>query len=169
MLEQRLDLGCEQEVVADLGVVDRLDAVAVAGQHELAARSVPDGEGEHAVQSLERSKAPFLVGAQHDLGVRARAESVPDGLELPPQLAEVVDLPVEREHDPALVGHRLVSRRGQVDDGQAAVTKADRARHPCPFVVRPAMSDFSRHRRDELLRRGCAARVQDAGDPAHNR
>ena len=58
MLEQRLDLGTEQDDRPDLGVVQRLDAVAVTGEEQLAALAVPDREAEHAVEALDAGLPP---------------------------------------------------------------------------------------------------------------
>ena len=54
--EQRLDLGGEGEPVAGDGVVERLDAHAVARQHEPPARLVPQRDREHPAQPLGRSR-----------------------------------------------------------------------------------------------------------------
>ena len=67
--ENRLDLRAEQERSALLRVVERLDAVTVAGEEQPALLAIPDGEGEHPVEAVERRLSPCRVGVEHNLGV----------------------------------------------------------------------------------------------------
>ena len=58
-------------------VVERLDAQPVAGDKELLAARVPDGEGEHAAEVLHAVVAVFLVEVDDGFGVAVGA--VDDG------------------------------------------------------------------------------------------
>ncbi len=65
---------------------------------------------------------------------------MPEPLELVPECHESVDFAVEYDPRLAIVGeHRLIGRRIEVDDGQAAKTDPDRALKVQPTVVRTAM------------------------------
>ena len=77
-----------------LGVVDGLDPEPVASDEELALAGVPDREREHAVEAVEASRAPLLVGAKHDLRVGSGLEGAAALRELGCQFSEVVELAV---------------------------------------------------------------------------
>ena len=76
ILEQRLDLGSEHHARRELGVVERLDAEAVAGEQQPPRRAVPHREGEHAAEAVDAALAPLLVAVDDDLGVGAGAEAM---------------------------------------------------------------------------------------------
>ena len=118
---------------AGLGQVQRLDAEAVAREHEPAAVALGDGEGEHALEAIDAALPPAAVGLEHDLGVAVGEEAQPGGLELAPQLAVVVDAAVEDDRQPELgVDHRLRAALGEVDDPQPPVAQGDARRAPTP-------------------------------------
>ena len=50
MREQSLDLGREEEASADLGVIQGLEAEAIAGEKQATVLRVPEREGEHPHQ-----------------------------------------------------------------------------------------------------------------------
>ena len=79
---QRVELRRERELTADVPVVERLDAEAVAGEHEAAERRIPDRDREHAAQTLDEAEPPLLVRVDDRLGVGMRAEPVSGALEL---------------------------------------------------------------------------------------
>ena len=60
-----------------LGVVERLDPDAVAGEEERAAPSIPERDAEHPAQVRERVLAPLLVGVHDGFGVGIGVERVP--------------------------------------------------------------------------------------------
>ena len=74
MLEDALDLGCEDEAAVLLRVVKRLDAEEVARAEELAGGAVPDGEREHAAQLIEQVGAVFFKAVQQHFAVRFRCK-----------------------------------------------------------------------------------------------
>ena len=70
------------EAAGRLGVVERLDPEAIAGQEQLLATLVPDRDREHPVEALDAPRAFLLVEVDDRLGVGVRAVAVPLGLEL---------------------------------------------------------------------------------------
>ena len=107
MLEDALDLGGEDEAAVLLRVVERLDAEEVAGTEQLARIAVPDGEREHAAQTVEHAFAPRQIAREQDLGVGVGLELPTLRLELGSQIAVVVDLAVEHDGEAALGGSLL--------------------------------------------------------------
>ena len=75
MAQQRLRLGGEADVAAELGEEQRPDAEAVARQQQLLPLAVPDGDREVAVEALEAAGAPLLVGVRDHLGVATTSRS----------------------------------------------------------------------------------------------
>src|SRR5262249_60193018 len=61
MLQQRLDLRCEEHPFRSRRVVQRFLAGTVAGKEEALTRLVPDGERKHPVQSLEALLTVYCV------------------------------------------------------------------------------------------------------------
>ena len=167
-LEDGLDLGGEDEAVADAGVVKRLHAEAIAREEEAAAGRVPDREGEHAAQPLDAGIAPLLVGVDDRLGVGARAIAMPGALELAPQIGVVVDLAVEDDADGfVLVGQRLAAA-GEVDDAESPVAERGHRVGEQAGAVGPAVGDHVPHA-DDARRVVSAQRVaaDDSRDSTH--
>ena len=130
---QRLQLRAEPEVVAVPRVVEGLHAHAVAQQHQAALALVPDGDGEHADEAVDRRHAPLLVGGEDHLGVARAAEAVAERLELGAHAGEVVDLAVEDHGERAVAGeHRLVPQRARGRGSTGAHGPAPRARPGAP-------------------------------------
>ncbi len=103
--EQGLQLGAEQQDVADLGEIERLDADVVAREQRPAATLVPDDEREHPVQALGRGVSRVLVERRQDLGVAGRREPVAAAFELGADGPVVVELAVLRRDHGALGFH----------------------------------------------------------------
>src|SRR6266851_10477138 len=70
--QQRLELGGEEQQAAMIHVIKRLLAEPVTGEEQRFAAAVPQCEGEHPIEPVETSLAPFLPGVDNHLGVRAR-------------------------------------------------------------------------------------------------
>src|SRR5204863_2371015 len=111
-LQKALDFRSEHERPGRLHVVERLNPKAVAGEQQLTTARVPDGEREHASEALHALSAHLFVEVDNHLGVAPGREGVAPRLELPPNLAEVVDLAVEHDRDGRVfVAERLMSAR----------------------------------------------------------
>ena len=153
------------------GVVERLDAQAVAGEKQALRRPVPDREGEHAVELVEQASPSLLVEAEDDLGVGLGAGSVwPRASSSRAQLEEVVDLAVEGDGELAVLGeHRLAPAPGEVEDGQPLVGEPQRALVEEALVVRPAVGEAGRPwPAARSVDRPPRAEVVDARDAAHD-
>ena len=73
---QGLELGGESDGSCVAVIIERLDADAVAEEVERAFVCVPDGTGEHAVQTAEAGWSPLDEGFEHHLAVTAAVETV---------------------------------------------------------------------------------------------
>src|SRR5262245_825514 len=163
MTEERLRLRGEQEEMALMPVVERLLPQPIAREEQPAPRGVPDGEGEHASQSLDTGLAPRDVRLQDHLGVAPRAEGAPLRLERLPELAKVVDLAVEDDPvAPGRIAHGLLPRH-QIDDRQPRHPEPDVVGRVDPRVVGPAVLEEPEHRGQELA----CGRPDVPGDAAH--
>ena len=124
---ERLGLRGERQRLLVPLEVKWLHAEAVARAEQLAARSVPQREREHAVEALEAARTPAPVGGEDHLGVAGAREPIPQRLELGAQLDVVVDLTVVRDPGAGLgPAHRLVAGRREVDDRKPSMREPDR-------------------------------------------
>ena len=163
---QRAQLGGELEPVAVGPVVERLDPVAVAREHEPPAGRVPERDREHPAQAPEEGRALLLVQVDEHLGVAVRAEGVAGALELAAQLWVVVELAVLDDVDGAvLVRYRLVAGL-EVDDREPAGGEADGPVDEDSVAVGAAVEQPRAHAREPLGVDG-PARRDDSADPAH--
>ena len=164
--EQGLDLRGGGERVAVPGVVEGLDAQAVARAEDRARAAVPEHKAPHAVEAGHTLAAPLFVGVEDDLGVAVCAEDVAAGAKVGGEFLVVVDAAVEGDPDAAvLVGHRLAAALG-VDDGQAIVPEHQPLRGALPetLAVGPAMEHRAEHRPQPVtIRQG----AMNCRNPAH--
>jgi len=91
---KRAELRRELERVAGVAVVERLDPVAVAREHETPGLGIPDRDREHPAESPHVLRAVAPVEVEMDFGIAVGPEDVALALELSPQLGIVVDLAV---------------------------------------------------------------------------
>jgi len=167
VLEDRLDLGGEDQPPPVAGVDERLDAEPVAREQDTPPAAVPDREGEHAAQAGQDVESPGLVPMQDDLRVRGRPEGETASRELGRQLPIVVDLAVEGDPDrPVLRRHRLRAGR-EVDDREPPMPEADRALVVQTFSVGTAVGEDGRHSTQDVDVHRRLVSAGDAGDAAH--
>ena len=108
---QRLELGGEQEQLAEMTPEERLQPDAVAGQRQGPGRTVPDREREHA-DELAQSRLDPPRGARLDqnLGVGVPAKRSPRADNSARKLGMIVDFAVVGQHAAAARGgHRLMA------------------------------------------------------------
>ena len=123
---QCLQLRAEHEQAAESRPVERLDADPIARQVQRSRLPIPRGEGEHAVEPLQRRRhTPMGAGLDQHLAVRLPAKHSSRGGQLEAQLGVVVDLAVVGQDEaPAGGEHRLPAGRREVEDRQAAGARA---------------------------------------------
>ena len=124
--DERLDLRGEVErAVRRVRVVERLDAEPVAGDEEFTSILIPDGEGEHAAQEINATRAVLFVEVQDRLRVAVRAIAVTARFEVGAIVCVVIDLAViDDVQSPILVLYRLMTA-AHVHDGEPAHSEAD--------------------------------------------
>ena len=115
----------KQQGVTHLGIVQGLDAEEIPGAEELPLLLVPNGEGEHAPQFVQKLWAVLLIAVEQHLRVGLGGEHVALLEQLLPQGPVVVDLPVEDEHLAAVLVENGLAAALQVDDGQPAKAQGD--------------------------------------------
>ena len=119
------------------------------------ASRIPDGEREHAAETLDARVAPLLVAVHDDFGVRVRPEAMSAAFELGAQRRKVVDLAVEDDpHRVVFVRQRLLPGRN-VDDAEPAMGEPDALAEVEAVRVRAAMRDAVAHRSDQAAIDGC--------------
>ncbi len=172
VLENRLDLGAEAEALRVPLKKQRLDAEAVAAEHEPLPGAVPDGDGEHAVELGEHVRADLFVEVKQDLRIGARSEDVAFLAKavLRLELREVVHLAVVDDvHARVFVGHRHVPVLGQVDHGESTGAEARAALHERAAVTGPAVGQRVGHALEERSLRllQLAFECDEAADSTH--
>ncbi len=150
-------------------IEQRLLAGAIAGEQEPVLARIEERKGEHSGQAPHAIGPVFLVQMEDHLAVALRAERVPLGQKLLPELPEVVDLPVRHQRDAAvLVAHRLIRLGGKIDDREAAMPERARAMLPDALGIRSAVADGVVHAPNRLHVGGGAGIVrQEAANSAH--
>ncbi len=157
----------ERQLVTVVTKVERFDSETISGQTELMPASVPNGEGEHAVKPPQTLGALLGPQTQHNLHITGGAEAVAACLEVPPQLAKVVNLSIENDgKGPLLIDDRLLSSL-EVDHRQPAKTQ----RHPDvikePIVVRTTMGEGAGHLIDTATSFLGVSPAQNPSNAAH--
>ena len=144
MLQQRFDLGSENYLTLGDTIVQRLFTHPVAGEKQGIVSAIPEGEGEHAVERVQATRAALFIEMHDHFRVRMGAKPVAFVFKLLSQLLVVVNLTVEADPDGfVFVGHRLLAGGGKVDDAESLVAEqADGGggvggdgREPAPFGV----------------------------------
>ena len=166
--QERLHLGGEREVPRTVMVEEGFLPEAVTRGEERLALRVPEREREHTVQLSEAVPSPDPVRDQEGLGVGARPERLTESLQLRLDLRVVVDLAVEDDRQPSVLGrHRLVARGREVEDREPSVSQRRRAQDHDPFVVGTPMTQETGHRRGQGARGSRLGEIDDARDAAH--
>ena len=167
--KDRLRLGCEQEAIARLHVVQGLLANTIPRQHQPPARRIPNGDREHAAHPLERRLAMLGVERGNHFGVACGGKRTPAPLELGSKLDVVVDLAVLHDGYAAPVDRDGLMAAGDVDDAQPGRGQGRGSVRPHAGVVGAAIPHRLDHRRQRRDIRGRAARGHESGDATHIR
>ena len=169
MRRQHLEFRAKNEAaIGQPGVVQRLDAHAVARQKQRLLAAVPQGKGKHAAQAVQAAFPPSLPSMDDDFGVAARTEVVAQRLQFGHQFAVVVDLAVEDDAHRAVGIEQGLLAGGQVDDGQAPVPQRQaRLQVHIVFVGATVGLDIVDAPRQRRRKTAPALRIKKAGNAAH--
>ena len=171
---QRLELRTEQEQIAKLGPIERLDAEPVAHQRERALAPIPQRDCEHSDQPAQRRfDAKRGERFQNDFGVGMAAKRNAARGQRRPHVLVAVNLAVV-DDDVAAIGrdHRLMAGGRQIDDRQPAMDQSNAGLpiNPHAVVVRPAVPHGFAHRSGDIVdrpRRALRPACNKARDTAH--
>src|ERR1700722_2588726 len=173
MLPQAIQDVAEQEELAKLGVVKRLDAEMVARAKEFPFARIPNREREIAAQALYAIFSPNRIRTQNQIGVARRAARQ-RGIEFlslrhfPKQLVPAINARVSG--NPILAGEigRLLLVLRFNRGSQQGVTEARGSTGPGVARVRPAIREGI----GQSLQQGAidsrSAPLEHAHDPAHS-
>src|SRR5215469_7833054 len=163
-----LDLGCEQQPPADMGIMQGLFAQPVTSYQQFPPTLVIEGEGEHAAQLLDACRSQLLVEMDDDLGVASGRKAVAAGFKARTELRKVIDLAVKyNPYRAVFIENRLVPSR-DINNAQAPHPETGILFDENTFIVRSAMHDGLAHAmnrgRSDRLR---PVRVDNSCNPAH--
>ncbi len=145
-------------------------AKAIAGEEQLAARLVIDGDGKHAAQLLNAIGTQVVVEVKDALGVGFGGEAMAAAFEIRTQLGKVVDFAVEDDPGTAIFVEDGLMSAGNVDDGKAAHAEARTVSHVDAIVIRAAVADGVAHVTHESFGDiALASCADDSGYATHDR
>src|SRR5262249_15125333 len=128
---------------------------------------VPNGKSEHAVESLEAIRPPSCVGPDDDFSVRRAAPLdavIAKGLA---NFKEIVNFTVVHDDVAPVRGrHGLMTRAGEVDDGEALMSEANVAAGPDAGIVWSAETEGSGRLANHVAIHFCA-KIDNAYNSAH--
>jgi len=150
VLQDALDLGGKDKAFFILAKIEGLYTEPVTREEENPFIFIVNDKGPHAIEPFDTFRSPLFVGMEDHLAVCLRAEGMAGAEEILPEFTVVVDLPIEDEPEGfVLIGHGLGGQIREVDDGEAAVGKADRTSEVGTFAVRATVSEAGRHGLEE--------------------
>ncbi len=144
MAQDALQLGGEENLLADARVEQRLLARAVARQEQRVRAMVPDRQAEHSVELRDRIAAALEIQRQNRFDIRLRSERIVAIARA--DLRGVVDLAVALEPDLRVRrGEGLVGALVQIDDAQPLGADDGIRMREHRSAVRPAMAQRFAH------------------------
>ena len=146
MFEQCFWLGSECHTPGHTRKIERLYAQSIARQNEAPPPRIPQREGKHPVQMVQKVEAMFLVKMYEHLGIGVISGEMVAGVSQDvAQLNMIVNFAIENDRDgPILVEHRLLPGRN-IDDCQATHAERDVGPLPIADVIRSAMAQALGH------------------------
>ena len=134
----------ERESVAGLQI-ERLHAKAIARQQKFPRQRFPCGKGEHAVEPVERRRAPVQQCCGDNFRVTTAAEYEACAFQLDAQFKKIVHLAVVRDDDGASIGgahcERAVAGVRCVENGKPTMAESDLAVDKTSNAIRAAMCE----------------------------
>ena len=168
MAPQRAQFTRENKVVPVSEVAERLLAHPVPAHEADFPAAVPQGEGEHPLQTGDAIRPLLFVKMQNHLGIGSRGEDVPLCLQLLAQVKIVVDLAVDHQHDPAVFGIEGLIPRLQIDDRKAAVAQQNAGPRKEAVTVRPPVGHGPAEGVEKVFFFPFVGSVDDARYAAHD-
>src|SRR5262249_40947296 len=124
IVQECLNFGRKEKLPPEERVVNRLFPEPIPRQEQAAAVVVPQRESEHSIQARDAIDTELLIEMNNAFGVRVRVEAMSPGEKRGTMLLVIVNLPIERYPNRAvLIGHRLTARMAEVDNAQAPVSQ----------------------------------------------
>ena len=167
---QGLKLRCKGERPLIIVEVEGFDAQTVPEEKQRLLGFVPQGEGEHAVETLHTFRPPAGKGVEDDLGIGGASEREAGFTQLLTQFPKIIDFPVIAERVASIFGtHGLMPGGAEVDDRQAPMTEGQAGL--CVViqsgVVRSSPNQGIPHAQTGLRQVGPCVSVPDSGYSAH--
>ena len=167
VFQEGFDLGAVEEVAVLFVVVEGLDAEDVPGAEKGLGGLVPDDEGEHAPELLEKLLAVLLVAVEEDFGVGVGLENVAFFQQVLPQVPVVVNFAVEGQDFGAVLIQDGLAAAVQVDDGKTAEAHGDAIVHVVVGLVGAPVGDAVGHGANHGQAVACEAVGGKTGKSAH--
>src|SRR5258708_3550130 len=129
MDRQRFQFRREYEIAAAPSIGQRLLAEAIAAQRKRLLLLVPQREGEHTDETLQRARHPPMPDGMQQrfrIGMPAPVRAGSACLELAANIEVIVDFSVEGDREAAAVAaHRLGSGFGEIEYRQPAMAESN--------------------------------------------
>jgi hypothetical protein len=125
--KDRFDLRSEVEVTVPLRIEKRSYSKSIARHEHCFAISIVDREGELAVESSQKIRAPLFVTMNEDLRVTASSEYVSPALQLSTQLGVVVHLTRGRRYDLSIFVRQRLASASDIGYTQSDMGQTDSA------------------------------------------
>jgi hypothetical protein len=118
MRSERSRLGCECYSAPGKPCEEQgFFAQSIPPEKQPLAVLVPQGESEHADETVERHRAPRLDRLEKNFSVAMGGERVAAAFEVAPDFSEVVDLSVvDQQEPPRSIQYGLIVGGAQIDD-----------------------------------------------------
>jgi hypothetical protein len=158
----------EDEKIAHIGVIERLDAEMVSGAEESFPARVPDGKRKIAAQVLDARLAPRRERVKDQLRIRrAISDFLALLLKLCLEFAPAIDARVGRDPELPVEARRLAIAEGFVRGSQQRMTESDGPICPHFAAIRPAIGEKLGERLQQRAIRWSSVLSKNSDDAAH--
>src|SRR5690606_10956569 len=90
-LQQRLELGTENQSAIELSIEKRFDAQSIARHQQALLNGIPQRERKHPLQMIQAGVAILLIKMNDDFSVARGAEDMPPQRQVATNLPEIID------------------------------------------------------------------------------
>ena len=149
--QKTLQFRTKKKLSECVSIIEGFHPDTVARYQQSTALDVPESDGEHPAQPVEKAVAQFLVEMCDHFRVAPTGESMTLGFEFLPQSLVVVDLSVEDNPDRFIfVRHGLVDSF-DIDNAQSAHPKACQLVAVVALFIRASVDERLRHSAKQLV------------------